>query len=86
MQPEPNATHHGKLVGWILFLATLLVLSFAAAPGHTAFSTAADRILVGVRLSLVIALSVLVVQERLTSGAGASGNLLQRCRRWFYDE
>jgi len=78
--------------GWILFLATLLVLSFAAMPGFEKFSRAADLTLIAVRLSLVVALSVLIVQERLvtpketTVSGRASKTLLQRCRRWFYDE
>jgi hypothetical protein len=86
MSQQTKAAGPGKLGGWIVFVATLLVLSFAAMPGHQAFSAVADRLLIAVRLSLVLALSVLVVRERLTGRAEASGGLLQRCRRWFYDE
>ncbi len=83
-----TASNSGKrnLTGWMLFLATLLLLSFAAQPGHEEFSVVADRSLVAVRLSLVLALSVLVVRERFSGGRQHSGDLLQRCRRWFYDE
>jgi len=36
----------------------------------------------------VLAVSILVVQERISgSDHGRSGeSLMQRCRRWFYDE
>jgi hypothetical protein len=86
MLQNAKTAKRSRLAGWIVFLATLLVLSFAAMPGHEAFSTIADRLLIAVRLTLVLALSVLVVRERVSSGAAAAGNLLQRCRRWFYDE
>ena len=75
-----------KLAGWIVFLAVLLLLSFAAMPGQENFSVIADRLLVAVRLSLVLALSVLVVRERFSRDRHPSEGLLQRCRRWFYDE
>jgi hypothetical protein len=86
MSESIKAVRRSKLGGWIVFLATLLVLSFAAMPGHETFSTFADRALIAVRLTLVLALSVLVVRERFTGRAHASGGLLQRCRQWFYDE
>jgi hypothetical protein len=76
----------GKLGGWIAFVATLLVLSFAAMPGHESFSTMADRLLIAVRLTLVLVLSVLILQERFGSSGHGGGDILRRCRRWFYDE
>jgi hypothetical protein len=86
MSTTVKTAKRSKLAGWIVFLATLLVLSFAAMPGHEAFTTLADRLLIAVRLSLVLALSVLIVRERFAGRAQTSGDWLQRCRRWFYDE
>ena len=83
----------GKAAGWAVFLMCLLVLSFAAT---TRYSKTADLLLICVRLALVAGLSVLVVRERWTHressnsgdlGANApSGSILQRFRRWYYDE
>jgi hypothetical protein len=81
-----RAARKGKLGGWIAFVATLLILSVAAMPGHEVFSTAADRLLVAIRLTLVLVLSVLILQERFSSSAHGGGDILRRCRRWFYDE
>jgi hypothetical protein len=86
MPQSINTAGRSTLAGWIVFLATLLVLSFAAMPGHQEFSAVADRTLVAIRLTLVLALSVLIVRERFSGRAQASGSLLQRGRRWFYDE
>ena len=86
MPENVKSARRSRLASWIVFLATLLVLSFAAMPGHEAFSVLADRLLIAVRLTLVIALSVLVVRERFAGRADSSGGLLQRCRRWFYDQ
>ena len=86
MTQTAKATRKGKLTGWIMFLSVLLVFSLAATPGHEAFSVAVDRALVAIRLSLVIAISVLVVQQRLTPGARVSGGVLRRMREWFYDQ
>lgn len=78
----------GSATGWIIFLATLLLLSFAAMPGFDKYSVVADRVMIAVRLSLVLALSVLVVRERFSGDdrVGRGGSLLQRCRHWFYDD
>jgi len=75
-------------MGWVVFLATLLTLSFAAMPAFDRYSVLADRVLVSVRLSLVLALSLLVVRERFSDVERRQGteSILQRCRRWFYDE
>ena len=86
MTQNAKPTHKGRLTGWIMFLSVLLVFSIAALPGHAAFSAAADRAFVAVRLSLVIAISVLVVQQRLTPAARVSGSVLRRLRGWFYDQ
>ena len=66
----------------------MLALSFAAVPGFQRYSTVADHVLIAVRLTIVVGLSILVVHERWfrEPGADAGQNLLQRCRRWFYDE
>ncbi|MDR3747753.1 MAG: hypothetical protein P4M04_06330 [Acidobacteriota bacterium] len=83
----------GKATGWAIFLLCLLGLSFAAT---TRYSKNADLLLICVRLALIVGLSILVVQERWTrSDPGASGRtgaasgsdgILQRFRRWYYDE
>jgi hypothetical protein len=57
--------------GWIALLASLVVLSFASVPGYEGFSMVADRLQVGVRLTLVLALSVLVMRERFGTAARA---------------
>ena len=86
MPQGAKAVKKGNLGGWIALIATLLVLSFAGMPGYQAFSTAADRLLVAVRLTLVLMLSLLILQERFGSTRRGSGDILRRCRRWFYDE
>jgi hypothetical protein len=64
MSEGNKATREGKIGGWIGFAATLLVVSYAAMPGHEAFLTLADR------LNLVLALSVLIL-ARTGHGVGA---------------
>ena len=87
MAPDARAKK-GSLGGWILFLATLLVLSFAAMPGFDAYSIFADRALIAIRLTLVLALSILVLRNTISSDdAGYKDNAwLKRLRRWYYDE
>lgn len=85
-----------NVTGWVLFLATLLVLSLAATPNFNTYSRFADLTLIAIRLSLVLALSALVVRERWQNHASedqqsagkpdVGSTILQRCRRWFYDE
>jgi len=77
-----------SLIAWIVFVATLLVLSFAAMPNFDRYSIFADRALIAIRLSLVLALSILVLQEKFSAACGADrgGSLLQRMRRWYYDD
>ena len=83
-----------KTAGWALFLGCLFLLSFAAA---TPYSKSADLALISLRLAIVVVLSVLVLRERWrhrddlqrrasrpTSEAGDS--ILQRFRRWYYDD
>ena len=94
MNSETNRASQskGRLIGWILFIATLLVLSFGATPYHKM----ADTLLITIRLSLVLVLSILVIQERwkhrhdLPGGRNrpndAGESVLQRARRWYYDE
>ena len=89
--PETMVTTQSKkrsATGWIVFLATLLVLSFAAMPGFERYSKLADESLIAIRLSLVLALSILVVRERFSPAHEAQNreSLLQQARRWFYDE
>ena len=84
----------GKLSGWVIFLAVLLLLSFAATPSFK-YSRTADLSLMAVRFSLVVLLSVLVVREKWKhrddpdhpqTTPGANHTILQRFRRWYYDD
>ena len=86
--PSAVRAKKGSLSGWILFLATLLVLSFAAMPGFTRYSTFADRTLIAIRLSLVLALSVLAVRNWMSEDPNRyrDARLLKRLRNWYYDE
>ena len=78
----------GSATGWILFLVTLLVLSFAAMPGFDRYSVLADRTLIAVRLSMVLALSILAVRNWMSSNPSTYKDtaLLKRLRSWYYDE
>jgi hypothetical protein len=78
---------------WLLFLLFLFLLSLAASP----YSKTVDRVLMGVRLTLVAIMSVLTVREwlwhqrdrfgsRRHSQPDAGDSLLRRIRRWYYDE
>ncbi len=84
----------GKTAGWALFLGCLLFLSFAAT---TPYSKTADLALIFLRLAIVVVLSILVVRERwryrddrpqpdTRSRSDAGDTILQRFRRWYYDE
>ena len=92
LQKEGDHERRSKLGGWIAFLACLLLLSLGASSYHKL----ADSTLIAIRLTLVLALSALVVRERwqhlkdLPGGRGRpydfGETLLQRLRRWYYDE
>ena len=81
-----------SLVGWITFVACLLLLSLGASSYHKV----ADSALIAIRLTLILVLSVLVVRERwrhrkdLPGGRGrpydSGESVLQRFRRWYYDQ
>jgi hypothetical protein len=84
----------GKIGAWALFLLCLLLLSFAAT-AH--YSKTADLALISLRLVLVVVLSILVVRERWRHRddreqppahpkSDAGDTILQRFRRWYYDE
>ena len=83
----------GKIRAWALFLLSLLLLSFAAT---SPYSKTADLALISLRLALVAVLSILVVRERWRHrdaqrkdthpSSDAGDTLLQRSRRWYYDE
>jgi hypothetical protein len=91
-QIDGNPRRSRKLGGWILFIACLLLLSLGATPYHKV----ADSALIAIRLSLVFILSALVVRERwnhrrdVPGGRGqpydSSESVLQRMRRWYYDD
>jgi hypothetical protein len=83
----------GKVGAWALFLVCLLLLSFAAA---TPYSKTADLALISLRLALVLLLSILLVRERWRHWdyrqqqthpkTDTVDTILQRFRRWYYDE
>jgi hypothetical protein len=83
----------GKTAGWTLFLGCLLLLSFAAT---TRYSKSADLAVISLRLAIVVVLSILVVRERWhhrddlrprsSPRPDAGHTILQRFRRWYYDE
>ncbi len=84
----------GKVGAWALFLLCLLLLSFAAT---TPYSKTADLALITLRLVLVVVLSILVVRERwrhrddrqqppTDPKSDVGDTILQRFRRWYYDE
>ncbi len=84
----------GRAGGWAIFLAVILLLSFAAV---TPYSHTVDRAMIAARLLLVVLLSVLIVRERwrhrneaaerdLPTGPDRGATLLQRMRLWYYGE
>ena len=81
----------GNTTAWITFLLSLLVLSLAA----TSYWHLADQLLIGIRLSIVLLLSVLVVRakwrERHSSDCSPSSSdrgdsLARQIRRWMHGE
>ncbi len=83
-----------KKAGWMMFLGCLLLLSFAAT---TRYSKMADIALICSRLTILVALSILIVREELRRrheppvqdfhGKSDMGDrLLRRLQRWFYDD
>jgi hypothetical protein len=83
----------GKMAGWALFLGCLLLISFAAT---TPYLKSADLALIPLRLAIVVVLSILVVRDRWrhrddlrprgSPRPDADDTILQRFRRWYYDE
>jgi hypothetical protein len=81
-----------KVWAWMLCLGFLLLLSL----GFTEYGSAANYLLVSIRLVLIGVLSILLVREwwkyRHDPGGKTRGNpdtgdkILRRFRRWFYDE
>ena len=82
-----------KVIAWSLFLACVLFLSLAATP----YSRTADELLITVRLTLVIVISILVVRERwrhsheshhnrASAHADVGTSFLNRFRRWYHGE
>jgi uncharacterized membrane protein len=74
---------------WFIFLISLLVLSLAATP----YWRAADQLLIAVRLSIIVIISVLFVRaqwRRRDSAADSSpdrgDSLLMRLRRWYHGD
>ena len=83
-----------KVGAWAVFLACLLLLTFAAT---THYSKIADLAFISLRLSLLAVLSILVVRERWRHRddwrqqgtyprSDAGDTILQRFRRWYYGE
>ena len=81
-----------KTIGWVLFLLGLLLLSLAATP----YSRTATVALMSLRLGIIALLSALTLRERYKNrddrprasqaGPDAGERLLQRMRRWYYDD
>jgi hypothetical protein len=78
-----------KIIAWSLFLACVLFLRLAATP----YSRTADELLITVRLTLIIVISVLVLRERwrhhhesTEPSADVSSEFLRRFRRWYHGE
>jgi len=81
-----------KTVGWVLFLLGLLLLSLAATP----YSRTATAAMMSLRLGILALVSVLTLRERhknrdhrpgtAQSSPDAGERLLQRMRRWYYDD
>lgn len=82
-----------KIIAGSLFLACVLFLSLAVTP----YSRTADELLITVRLTLIIVISILVVRERwrrpLESRSGATvigsdvgASFLNHFRRWYHGD
>jgi hypothetical protein len=82
-----------KVIAWSLFLACVLFLSLAATP----YSRTADELLITVRLTLIIVISILVVRERwrhsngshpssISASQDVGTTFLDRFRRWYHGE
>jgi hypothetical protein len=82
-----------KIWAWVIFLGCLLVLSL----GTTAYSGLANGALIGARLTLLAALSVLTVREWWRGRQETAGRwegrrpdkgerFLQRWRDWYYGD
>ncbi|MBS1840698.1 MAG: hypothetical protein JSS69_02285 [Acidobacteria bacterium] len=78
-----------KVIAWSVFLACVLFLSLAATP----YSRTADELLITIRLTLVIVISVLVVRERWKrpresrpDSTDADSAFLRRVRTWYHGE
>jgi Sec-independent protein secretion pathway component TatC len=73
---------------WLIFLLSLLVLSLAATP----YWRAADQLLIAVRLSIIVLISILFVRSRSrrrdteTPSSDRGDSLLLRLRRWYHGE
>jgi hypothetical protein len=82
-----------RALPWALFLASVLLISFAATP----YSRLADAALISLRLTLVAVLSILVAREKwrnrheppgksIQASSDAGDRFLQRLRRWHYGD
>lgn len=73
-----------KIGAWILLLVCLLLLSFSATP----YSNVANLTLIGVRVVLIIIVSVLALHERwkLRNDSSHRGTILRRMRGWYYGD
>ena len=73
---------------WFIFLVSLLVLSLGATP----YWRAADQLLIAIRLTIVVVISILFVRSRwrrLDSEdrpSDRADSLLLRLRRWYHGE
>jgi uncharacterized membrane protein len=79
-------------VAWVVFLVCLLLLSLSATP----YSRTATMALMSVRLGIIALVSVLTLRERwkhrdhpqrtFQAREDAGERLLQRMRRWYFDD
>jgi Sec-independent protein secretion pathway component TatC len=73
---------------WFIFLVSLLVLSLAATP----YWRAADQLLIAIRLSIIVVISILFVRSRWRRRGSEErpsdrgDSLLLRLRRWYHGE
>jgi Sec-independent protein secretion pathway component TatC len=80
--------HKDVKSAWLIFLISLLVLSLAATP----YWRAADELLIAVRLSIIVLISIVFLRARWrrrdseAPPSDRADSLLLRLRRWYHGE
>ena len=77
----------GNAAAWIIFLASLLVLSLAA----TSYWRIADQAMIAIRLTLIVLISIAFVRSRWRhrdddTPRDRGDSLILRLRRWYYGD